>query len=101
LHGPTFEPVLQIVRSIADDRLAAMRDLAIRLETVLAPDRTDDTMCRSGTAQPEIRPLAVWRPEAAQARARLPRDLLALTAVMRPELLKKPSEMGGTTAAQR
>ena len=48
LRGPEFEPVLQIVRSISDDRLAAMRDLAIRLETVLAEGRTDDTMCRTG-----------------------------------------------------
>ncbi len=84
LRGPTFEPVLQIVRAIADDRLAAMRDLAIRLETVLADDRSDDTMCRIGAAKPDIKPAPVWRPEATQTRTMLPKHLLALTAVMRP-----------------
>jgi hypothetical protein len=96
LHGPAFEPVLQIVRSIADERLAAMRDLAIRLETVLAQDRTDDTMCRTGTEKPEIKPDGVWRPDATRARTRLPRDMQALTAVMRPESSKKPRETGAT-----
>ena len=84
MRGPAFEPVLQIVRSIADDRLAAMRDLATRLETVLAEDRTDDTMCRVGGDKPAIKPDSVWRPEAAAARAMLPRHLLALASVMRP-----------------
>ena len=101
LRGSAFEPVLQIVRSISDDRLAAMRDLAIRVETVLAQDRTDDTMCRSGTEQPAIRPDAIWRPAAAQARTRLSRDLLALAAVMRPERLKSLNATDGKTAAQR
>ena len=101
LRGPAFEPVLQILRTIADDRLAAMRDLAVRLETVLAQDRTDDTMCRTGTQRPETRPDAIWRPDAARARARLPRDLLALAAVMRPESSKSPRAMDSKTAAQR
>jgi hypothetical protein len=96
LRGPIFEPVLKIVRSIADDRLKAVRDLAVRLETVLAPDRTDDTMCRTGTEQPQIKPDAIWRPDAVQARAKLPRDLLALTAVIRP-----PTLPTANTAAQR
>jgi hypothetical protein len=99
LRGPAFEPVLQIVRSISDDRLAAMRELAVRLELVLAPDRTDDTMCRMGTEQPQIKPDAIWRPEAARARTMLPRDLLALAAVIRqPERPKSPT---AKTAAQR
>lgn len=88
LRGPTFDPVLRIIRGLADDRLAAMRDLAIRLETVLAEDRTDDTMCRpesGGGAAPRIKPVEQWKPEAARARAMLPRDLLALAAVMRPQ----------------
>ena len=100
LHGPAFEPVLQIVRSIADDRLVAMRELAIRLETVLAQDRTDDAMCRTGTDPPAIRPDAMWRPAAAQARARLPRDLLALASVMRPRP-QTPNATDGKTATQR
>jgi hypothetical protein len=81
LRGPEFEPVLRIMRTIADDRLAAMRELAIRLETTLAQDRTDDTMCRTGSKQPDTKPVAVWRPEAARARTRLPNELVA---VMRP-----------------
>jgi len=84
LRGSAFEPVLQIVRSIADDRLAAMRDLAIRLETVLAEDRSDDTMCRVVTEAPAIKPDALWRPEAAETRSMLPKHLQALASVMRP-----------------
>jgi hypothetical protein len=102
LHGLAFEPVLQIVRGIADDRLAAMRDLAIRLESALAPDRTDDTMCRMGTEQPEIKPDGIWRPEAARARTMLPRDLLALAAVVRAEPVRSnsPAVTNRKTAAQ-
>ncbi len=85
LRGPAFDPVLQIVRSIADDRLAAMRDLAIRLETVLAEGRTDDTMCRTGTERPEIKSDAVWRPDAAEVRKMLPKHLQALASVLRPK----------------
>jgi hypothetical protein len=96
LRGPAFEPVLKMVRSIADDRLAAMRELAVRLETVLAPDRTDDTMCRIGTEPPQIKPDALWRPDAVQARAKLPRDLLALAAVIR-----QPNSPTASTATQR
>ncbi len=88
LRGPTFDPVLQLVRTMADDRLAAMRDLAIRLETVLAVDRTDDTMCRNGQGTPDIIPDAVWRPKAVETRAMLPKHLLALASVMRPKPLQ-------------
>jgi hypothetical protein len=98
LRGPMFEPVLQILRSIAEDRLAAMRELAIRLETVLAQDRTDDTMCRTGAEKPDVKPNGIWRPDAARARSRLPRDLQALTSVMRPQL---PTTPAGKTAVQR
>jgi hypothetical protein len=101
LRGPAFEPVLQILRSMANDRLTAMRDLAARLETVLSQDRTDDTMCRTGSRQPETRPDAVWRPQSAQARSRLPKDLAALAAVMRPRLPQSPNTTDGNTAAQR
>jgi hypothetical protein len=85
LRGPEFEPVLQIVRTIADDRLAAMRELATRLETTLAEGRTDDTMCRAGTDTPEIKSDAVWRPQAAEVRKMLPKHLQALASVMRPK----------------
>ena len=90
LRGPAFEPVIQILRTIGDDRLAAMRDLAVRLETVLAVDRTDDLMCRGGNAKPEIKPDAAWRPDAALARGMLPRHLVALASVMRPRPVARP-----------
>lgn len=83
LRGPEYAPVIQLLRDLGDDRVAAMRDLAIRLETALAEDRTDDSMCREGTESPAIKSAAVWRPEALAARAMLPRDLAALTTVMR------------------
>ena len=66
-----------------------MRDLAIRLETVLAPVRTDDLMCRQGDNKVDIKPEAVWKPEASETRAMLPRHLLALASVMRPRPVAK------------
>jgi hypothetical protein len=90
LRGPMFEPVTRIVRTISDDRLAAMRDLAIRLELVLAPDRTDDTMCRDGNKGPDIKPDPLWRPEAGATRGMLPRHLVALASVMRPRPIARP-----------
>jgi hypothetical protein len=83
LRGPEFAPVTRIVRAMADDRLAAMRDLAIRLESILAVERDDDTMCRSGTAKPEVKPDNIWRPAAAGTRATLARQLVAICAVVR------------------
>ena len=99
LRGPAFEPVLQIVRTIADERLTAMRDLAIRMETVLAEDRTDDTMCREGTTNPATRPDPTWRPQAIEARATLPRNLAALASVMRPRPVARPEPLPGAMSA--
>ncbi len=90
LRGPVFEPVTRIVRTISDDRLAAMRDLAIRLELVLAPERTDDTMCWNGNKAPDIKPDPAWRPEAGLTRGMLPRHLVALASVMRPRPIARP-----------
>jgi hypothetical protein len=84
LRGPAFEPVTRIVRTLSDDRLAAMRDLAIRLEFVLAPDRSDDLMCRGVNGKADLKPEAVWRPEASMTRGMLPKHLVALASVMRP-----------------
>lgn len=84
LRGTAFQPVIQLLQGLAEDRVAAMRDLAIRLETVLAEDRTDDTMCRMGTEKPNVQPDSVWRPEAVRTRSMLPQHLLALASVMRP-----------------
>jgi hypothetical protein len=83
LRGSRFAAVVADLRALAPDRVAAMRDVAIRLERVLAPERTDDTLCRGGTARPALKPASTWRPEAAATRAMLPRHLLALTAIER------------------
>ena len=85
LRGAAYEPVLRIVRDLADARVTAMRDLAIRLESVLAADRNDDTMCRMGAAKPELRPELEWRPDAAKARPTLVKHLTALTALTRAQ----------------
>ncbi len=90
LRGPVFEPVLKLLRGLADDRLGAMRDIALRLESVLAADRTDDTMCRTGTAKPEVKADPLWRAQAVATRAMLPRHMVALIAVMRPKIAAKP-----------
>jgi hypothetical protein len=90
LRGPAFEPVTRLVRTISDDRLAAMRDLAIRLETVLAPDRNDDLMCRTGNGPAEVKPDPMWRAEASLTRGMLPRHLVALASVMRPHPIARP-----------
>ncbi len=94
LRGPEFATVTQIVRTLPEDRLTAMRDLAVRLETVLAPDRTDDTMCREGGVKADLKPDPVWKPEAVAARALLPRHLLALCTVMRPKQIAQAGKPG-------
>lgn len=83
LRGPAFAPVTKIIRDLPPDRLQAMRDIAVRLEAGLAPERTGDTMCRTGSSHPEHRPDTEWQPEAARTRDMLPKHLTALTALMR------------------
>ena len=85
LRGPAFDSVIKVVKAMPEDRLVAMRDLAIRLETVLGPDRNDDTICAAGAGKPEIKPDAAWRPDASKTRAMLPKHLIALSAIMRPK----------------
>ena len=83
LWGPEFEPTARIIRALPEERVAAMRELAIWLETRLAVDRTDDTMCRTGATAAEVKPDAVWRKEAATARRLLMKQLTAIAAVLR------------------
>jgi hypothetical protein len=47
LLGQDLDAVKGIVRSLPEDRLAALRDTAIRLESALSVDRSDDSMCRT------------------------------------------------------
>lgn len=94
LRAPAHEPVLRIIRALPEDRLATARDTAIRLEAPLAPQRPDDTICRTGPGRPEgrpeIRPVEQWRPGAANVRAMLPRHLKAMTSVLRPRPANTP-----------
>ena len=83
LRGPDFAAVMVIIRTMPDDRLAAMREAAIRLESALAADRIDDPMCREGSGRPEIRPNGEWQTELAPSRAMLPRHLAAICSVVR------------------
>lgn len=83
LRGPVFEKPVQIVRALPDDRMAAMRELALRLETGFAIDRTDDLMCRGTAGKAGLKPDAIWRPQAAATRAMLPKHLIALVSVLK------------------
>jgi hypothetical protein len=90
LRGPVYAPVLRLVQTLADDRLAAMRDLAVRLENVLVPERTDDTMCTGADGRVQVKPDVGWKVEAGLTRQMLPKHLLALTSVMRPKPIARP-----------
>jgi hypothetical protein len=83
LRGPAFAPVAKAIRDLPPDRLANAQTAAIRLESALAPERTDNIICRPGSAGQDHRPETEWRPEAARTRDMLPRHLTALTALMR------------------
>ena len=83
LRGPSFALVTRILQTLPDDRVAALRDQAIKLEKALAPERNDDFMCRDNVARPVIRPDADWKPLATATRDMLPKHLAALCAVMR------------------
>ena len=84
LRGPDFEPVTRIIRTMTEERLSAMRVLALRLEAIMAPDRDGLAACRAGDAPAESRPDDDWKPDVAAARASLPDHLTELTAAMRP-----------------
>ena len=83
LMGPEFAPVAAIIRTMAADALTAAREAAIRMEATLSPGRTDESMCRAGSAMPKLRADPDWQPETAQTRQMLPRHLGALCTVMR------------------
>lgn len=90
LRGADFAAVKGIIRSMPDDRLAAMRGAAIRLESVLAADRTDDPMCRIGSGRLEIRSDGEWQRELGPSRAMLPRHLRAICSVVREKGTARP-----------
>jgi hypothetical protein len=90
LRGPGFTPVLAIIRGLPDDRLAAQRDTAIKLEAGFAASRTEDSMCRAASGRVDVRPDADWRRELGPTRAMLPRHLTAITSVVRAKGAVKP-----------
>jgi hypothetical protein len=83
LRGPDFAAVKGIIRSMPDDRLTAVRETAIRLESALSADRGDDPVCGTGRGPPETRPEGEWQRELAPTRAMLPRHLTAICSVLR------------------
>lgn len=84
LRGPSYQPVLRVIRALPEDKLNTARETAIRLEAPLAEQRPDDTICGTGQGRTEIRPIDQWRPAAANTRAMLRRHLKAMTSVLRP-----------------
>lgn len=90
LRGPVFEKALKILRTLPDDRMASMREVALRLEAGFAPDRDSDPLCRGASGRSEIKPDSVWRPRSADTRAMLPKHLAALVSVVKKAPPPKP-----------
>ena len=86
LLGPEFEPVTTLMPSLPDDRLLAIQNLAIRLETMLAPERVDDIICEAPNGKPAEKADKLWRPVAQAVRPTLPKQLQELTIGMRASL---------------
>lgn len=96
LRSAAFEPVLALVRTLPDAQLATQRDAAIRLEAALAPERNEDTVCRSGTRSAALRPADDWRADAARTRDFLLKHVNAFCSLVRP---KQASSPGATSVA--
>lgn len=83
LRGASFAQVLSLLRRMPEDRLAVQRDNAVKMEAARAPGRSDTLMCQpAGGGRPELRG-DTWKADAERARAMLPRNLKALTSVLR------------------
>ena len=83
LRGADFAAVMGIIRSMPEDRLAATRATAIRLESALAAERTGDSLCRSAAGRLGVRPDGEWQRELGGTRAMLPQHLAAICSVVR------------------
>jgi hypothetical protein len=90
LRGPDFAAVTGIIRDMPDDRLAAARDTAIRLESALSADRIADSICGINAGGPAFRPDAQWQADLAPTRAMLPRHLTAIGSVLRQKRKHSP-----------
>lgn len=101
LRGPVFEKVTKIVRGLPDDRIAAMRDMALRLEAGFAQDRDSDPLCRGANGKTELKPETAWRPRMAETRAMLPKHLAALVSVVKkaPSPKSEPPKPAATKPA--
>jgi hypothetical protein len=86
LLGPEFDAVTKLMPSLPDDRLQAVQNLAIRLETMLAAERADDIICVTPYGKPGEKPDQLWRPVAQAVRPTLPAQLRELTVGMRATL---------------
>ena len=85
LLGPDFDAVKGIIRSMPDDRLAAMRETAIKLENALSTDRTDETVCRTVSGRLD----AEGQRDVAPTRTMLPQHLKAICSVVRAKGVKR------------
>lgn len=95
LRAAPFAQVLALLRRMPQDRVDAMRDVAIKLEAGRAPGRTDTLMCQpSGGGKADLRPDG-WKADAERARAMLPRNLKALTSVLRQPQGQSPGQSPG------
>jgi hypothetical protein len=95
LRSNSFAPVLALLRKMPDDQLMKLRDTAIKLEAALAPERNEDTVCRTGSAKPAIRPTDEWHTAAAQTRELLTRHLNAICALVRGRPMGVPATAVG------
>jgi hypothetical protein len=83
LRAAPFAQVLALLRKMPEDRLAVLRDNAVKMEAGRAAGRSDTLMCQpAGGGKANIR-ADTWKPDAERARAMLPRNLKALTSVLR------------------
>jgi hypothetical protein len=90
LRGADFAAVMGIIRSMPEDRLAASRATAIRLESALAAERTGDALCRSAGGRLDVSPDGAPQRELADTHAMLPRHLAAICSVVREKGPARP-----------
>lgn len=85
LRAPPNDTVLRVIRAMPEPPLMRAQDVATKLEGPLAEQRAGDTICRTGGAKGETRPIEQWQPAVANVRAMLPRHLKAMLSVLRPK----------------
>ncbi|MBS0639291.1 MAG: hypothetical protein U1E70_00670 [Acetobacteraceae bacterium] len=100
LRSAAFEPVLTLVRTLPEAQLATQRDTAIQLEAAFAPERAEDTVCRTANRSPALRAADEWRPDAARTREFLLKHVNAFCSLIRPKPAPPaPTSIAGPVAA--